>query len=167
MCSRPSMICRRWPLYLTARKLNVKYLPFPWYVTPQIPAVMGSSRIPPAGSLSSLLFSLFSMSSQSGSDFEHGQRLTHRPKSAWWSILTRNMSRCRPTWPLPALRVLFIHPVVLLVLLLIHQTAITADYFLQRTGSDAFSLVDNLENGGCSSGGKLGHLPVHDWRISQ
>lgn len=54
------MPCSPRPLYLTARKLNVKYLPSPWYVTPQIPAVMGSSHIPPTGSLSSLLFSLFS-----------------------------------------------------------------------------------------------------------
>lgn len=52
--------CSPCPLSLTVRILNVKYLPSPWYVTPQIPAVMGSSHIPPAGSLSSLLFSLFS-----------------------------------------------------------------------------------------------------------
>lgn len=48
--------CALCPVYLTARKLNVKYLPFPWYVTPQIPAVMGSSHIPPTGSLSLLVF---------------------------------------------------------------------------------------------------------------
>lgn len=39
LCNMPSLAA----LYLTARKLNVKYLPFPWYVTRQIPAVMGSS----------------------------------------------------------------------------------------------------------------------------
>lgn len=54
-----SLGCALCPVYLTARKLNVKYLPFPWYVTLQIPAVMGSSHIPPTGSLSLLVFSFF------------------------------------------------------------------------------------------------------------
>lgn len=54
----PPIICRRRPvLYLTVGILNVKYLPSPWNATP---AVMGSSHIPPPGSLSFLLFPLFS-----------------------------------------------------------------------------------------------------------
>lgn len=65
-------------LYLAARKLNVKYLPSPWYVTPQIPAVMGSSHIPPTGSLSSLLFSLFPSPPSTSWAFEPDQQPSQR-----------------------------------------------------------------------------------------
>lgn len=73
--------CALCPVYLTARKLNVKYLPFLWYATPQIPAVMGSSYIPPTGSLYFLVPFFFFPSPSPDSASELHQRSRYQPKS--------------------------------------------------------------------------------------
>lgn len=97
-------------LYLTVRKWNVKYLPSPWNVTPQIQAVMGSSHIPPRGSLSSLLFSLFPSPPCTGWAFEPDQQLLQLTHECVTDVREKNLD-CpwldRPVW-----RLLIIHPVI-------------------------------------------------------
>lgn len=72
-------------------------------MTPQIPAVMGSSHIPPTGSLSLLVFFFFPPPPCPDSAFEHGQWLRHQPKSLSWNTLTCHMCRCSRTWGFPGL----------------------------------------------------------------
>lgn len=73
-------------------------------MTPQIPAVMGSSHIPPTGSLSLLVFFFFFPPPPCpDSAFQHGQWLRHQPKSLSWNTLTCHMCHCNWMWGFPGL----------------------------------------------------------------